>query len=1521
MKRRSAALFLSLIAFSFFFSYQAKACHAIALVNTSITVLGNGINCNASSDSPTCGCGNYWLDVEVQCNGCPFQGGCIVTNNYGPFITSGPGCYGSAQMAKPNCVVQAYPTVFIPFAGLCPGVTYKLQMREHHGTASPPVGPWSATYLFTVPGSPPVVTSFATATPPIICLPQTSQLNCGYTVNPNCSVSGCPITYSWVPAGTLNNPTLQNPVASPTTTTTYTVYFIGGCVPIPPATVTVTVSAAPIAGTASVNPTSVCSGACVTLTLTGFSGNIQWQSGPSNVGPWTNIGGATTASYLFCPVTTTTWFQAVVTNSCGSVSSNPVQVVVNPAPVVTINPNPTAICIGGSVVITASGATSYVWSPGTGLSCTTCPNPTANPTTTTTYTVTGTSSGCTGTATVTVTVNPLPTITINPNAPSICAGSNVPLTASGASTYVWTPATGLSCTTCANPTASPTTTTTYTVTGTSAAGCTGTATVTVTVNPLPTITLGPSNPTVCPGGSVNLTASGATTYVWSPATYLNQTTGANVTSTPAVTTTYTVTGTGPGGCTATSTITVTVNGSITVTINPNPTSICNGGSVVLNGSGAATYVWTPATNLSCTTCPNPTANPTTTTTYTVTGTSGLGCTGTATVTVTVNPLPTVTVTPAAPSYCIGSSVNLTANGASTYVWSPATGLTCTTCPNPTANPTATTTYTVTGTTAAGCTSTATVTVTVNPLPTINVTPVSTCPNIPVVLNASGANTYVWSPGTFLSATTGSSVTCTPTTTITYTITGTSAAGCTSTATLTVTVANNFAVTATASDTICTGTSLPLTCTAGSSYVWSPGGSLSCTTCQNPTASPTATTTYTVTVTSPQGCTGTATVTITVDPQVTLAVAGFPENCAGACDGQAVVIPSGGTAPYNILWSNSGTAASINNICPSTYTVVVTDNVGCSATGTATVNAAAPIVLTQSTTTAHCGLPDGSATVNASGGTGSGWVYSWTCSPSQSTATATGLTNGSYCCYVKDGNNCLDTICVTVPNALGVVASSCGMTMPSCFGGCNGTAQACGAGGNAPYVYNWSTSPSQNTSTATGLCAGTYTCTITDANGCSDTAVVVVTQPTLVTVAPMAAQTVCIGQCLTLTAVGSGGTPGYTYSWNVNNLNVCPTVTTTYTVVAIDNNLCTSAPQTVTITVNPPLTVTASNNVGICPGGSATITATAAGGSGSGYGYSWAPATGLSCTGCQSPVASPSVTTTYTVYATDNCGTPSALDTITVTVYPVPVVAISSDTTNGCVPLCINLIDQSSISSGTITGWSWTMTGSSTSTSSTQQNPQNICYTTPGTYGISLVATSNFGCTTTVGAPYQVTAFGLPTANFAFNPQPTTILNPNICFTDSSSGAVTWSWNFGDPLDQNNTDTVQNPCHMYADTGTYCVTLNVANINGCADSITYCLRIDPDFVLFVPNAFTPNGDGLNEIFLPQGTGIDIDNFEMWIFDRWGNNIFYTEKWGKGWDGTVNGDSKLVEEDVYVWKIVLKDFRGDKHSYVGHLSVVK
>jgi hypothetical protein len=165
---------------------------------------------------------------------------------------------------------------------------------------------------------------------------------------------------------------------------------------------------------------------------------------------------------------------------------------------------------------------------------------------------------------------------------------------------------------------------------------------------------------------------------------------------------------------------------------------------------------------------------------------------------------------------------------------------------------------------------------------------------------------------------------------------------------------------------------------------------------------------------------------------------------------------------------------------------------------------------------------------------------------------------------------------------------------------------------------------------------------------------------------------------------------------------------------------------------------------------------------------------------------------------------------------------------------------------------------------------------------------------------------MPVANFSA-PLTTNIFNPSVSFTDLSSNALIWNWNFGDYYNTStNTSSNENPTHLYSKEGTYCVLLTVTN-GVCVDTATHCIIIEGDFVFYVPNAFTPNGDGQNDTF--YGKGENITAFEMSIFDRWGNPLFYGDNINKHWDGMYMGN--VVQEDVYVYIINLKDNHGVGH----------
>jgi|GEM_PF-6828338 len=326
----------------------------------------------------------------------------------------------------------------------------------------------------------------------------------------------------------------------------------------------------------------------------------------------------------------------VTVDSAGCIGSDTIVLSVLPSPVISVPDE--EICIGSTVALNATGATTYSWSPGTGLSAITGATVNANPVVTTTYTIIGTTSGCSDTTTATVTVHPLPVITVN--SLTICKYFSGDLTAAGADTYSWSPATGLSATTGTTVTANPLITTTYTITGIDINGCSNTTQVTVVVED-PTITV--NDAIVCagdPNDIETLTASGASTYEWSPATGLSATTGASVQANPTVTTIYTVIGTTLSGCKDTVQSTVTVVPAFTVTVNSD--SICAGQSTLLTANGATTYTWSPPIGLNATTGVEVIASPSSTQTYTVTGTTN-GCSEMALAVVTVIPVPNATI--------------------------------------------------------------------------------------------------------------------------------------------------------------------------------------------------------------------------------------------------------------------------------------------------------------------------------------------------------------------------------------------------------------------------------------------------------------------------------------------------------------------------------------------------------------------------------------------------------------------------------------------------------------------------------------------------------------------------------------------------------------------------------------------------------------------------------------------------------------------------------------------------------------
>ena len=900
-----------------------------------------------------------------------------------------------------------------------------------------------------------------------ICLGQSTTLN---------ATSGTAIGYSWSPAGSLSNPAISNPVATPGSTTTYTVTVLDalGCT----GTDTVTIAIAnPIANAGA--GVAICLGASTTLNATGGS-TYSWS-------PATGLSNPAIANPVASPTVTSSYTVTVSQGALACTSTSVVTVTVNPLPAVDAGAS-VAICTGNTTILNATGATGYVWSPAGTLSSATVSNPTSSATTTTTYTVVGTDgNGCSSTDDITVTVNPLPTIDAGPSV-TICPGASTTLNATGGVNYLWTPSASLDNAAIANPLATPSSTTVYIVTGTDANGCSSIDLVTVNVTPI-VVTATSGSPAICLGSNTTLTAGGGAAYTWTPSASLSSATVSNPVATPTTTTTYTVIGTGGTGCNDTAFVTVIVNPLPTVDAGTS-TAICSGTTTVLNGSGAAGYVWSPGATLSSTTISNPTASATTTTTYTMVGTDGNGCSSTDSVTITVNPLPTIDAG-ASLSICPGASTTLNATGGVNYLWTPAATLDNAAIANPVATPSSATTYTVTGTDANGCSSTDVVTINVSGITvTASASSLTICNGSSTTLSGVGATAYTWSPSASLSSATIASPIATPTATTTYTVIGTAGTGCNDTAFVTVTVNPLPTISAGAPVSICAGTSTGLTATGGIGYVWSPAGSLTGSTTATPTSSATTTTTYTVVGTDVNGCTSTNTVTVTVNP-LPVASAG---SATSICVGSSTTLTASGGGTYS--WSPSGSLSSSTSATPvatpattTTYTVIVTNGSGCTATSTVVVT-----VNTIPTATVSSGVTicNGASTVLTAGG---GGTYLWTpstglSSTTSATPTATPSTTTTYVVTVSNGF-CTNTasVTVTVNNVLSMATAT---TTNATCGNLDGTLTA-GAvtGGGTPFTYSINGGPQQASTTFTGLAAGSYTLTVTDVAGCTSTQTVVV----------------------------------------------------------------------------------------------------------------------------------------------------------------------------------------------------------------------------------------------------------------------------------------------------------------------------------------------------------------------------------------------------------------------------------------------
>ncbi|MES2763126.1 MAG: gliding motility-associated C-terminal domain-containing protein [Bacteroidota bacterium] len=1266
----------------------------------------------------------------------------------------------------------------------------------------------------------------------------TTQVTTSITVTPNPTVAVsnqtiCPTqtitltaggatTYSWN-----TGPTTSTISVSPASTTVYTVTGTTNlCTNT--RTVSVTVASQP---TVAVANASICSGNSTILTASGAT-NYTWSPG-----------GQTTSTVSVSPANTTTYTIVGSNGTC----SHTTTAVVNVTSIPTLVANSVTICPGQTATLTASGATSYTWNPGSITGTTYTIAPASN----TTVSVVGANGTCTISATLSVTIGT--GISISVNSPTICAGQTASLTASGATTYTWSSGPNTN-----TLNVSPASTTTYTISGTSGA-CTGSNTAVVTVVSAPSVTV--ANAAICSGNTVTLTASGATNYTWMPG---GQTTS-SITDNPSATTSYTVTGSN-GICSNSTTATVSVTTTPTIVVASS--TICPGQTATLTANGAATYTWNPGGVTGNTFTMSPASN----TVVTIDGANGT-CTSSTTASITIGTGLSITVN--SPTICTGETATLTAGGATSYTWS--TGPNTNTI---SVSPLTTTTYTVSGANGA-CTGSNTAVVTIAATPTLTASAsVTICAGQSATLTVNGATTYTWEPGTLA----GSSVVVTPGINTTYTVVGSNGT-CTNSTTSSVALinCNNPCLFSLGRDTaFCSPMNYTINGPSGyNSYSWTPGGA----TTQNITATNTGTyiltadmlsndlvvngaftagntgfsSNYVVPVTPGAFglLTNPGTYLVTNNPNAAHTnFDTFGDHTTGTGN---MMVCNGSAVPNDIVWTETIAVTPNTNYNFSAWVASVYDtNVGNEAQLQFSINST---------------LLGSAYSAPLTSGVWANFFTNWNSGASTSAVITivdqnTTIGGNDFALddiFFQQICSYSDTVIVTENTTPTITASA---TNPMI---CNGNSTTLTASGAS--TYTWTGGVTNGTSFSPTATA-TYSVIGTSVEGCTNSAVQSVTVNSTPTVSINNNNpNICAGQSATLIASGA-----ITYSWS-NSVNgtsqtVTPSSTTIYTVTGTDINGCvsTSASSTVNVSATPTISV---NSVSICAGQTATLIASGA------TNYTWSTTQNTS-----GITVTPAITTTYVVNG-DNGGC-FANATSTVVVTSSPTLNINASVTTGCAPLCINFTDQTSSSCSTI---SYNFGDGNTG----NINNPNHCFTASGNYTVTATCTSTLGCSSTYTLPTVIQVILTPVANFNIDEGNIVTTGTLIHMTNTSSNATSSVWDFC-----NGTSIFTNPTTTYADTGSCCITLLTAN-GTCTSSATKCISIVKEAVVVIPNVFTPNGDGRNEVFKVNSSGLK--SLNCVIFDRWGLKMYEWDGIYGYWDG--NAQSGSAPDGTYFYIINYTD----------------
>ncbi len=696
------------------------------------------------------------------------------------------------------------------------------------------------------------------------------------------------------------------------------------------------------------------------------------------------------------------------------------------------------------------------------------------------------------------------------------------------------------------------------------------------------------------------------------------------------------------------------------------------------------------------------------------------------------------------------------------------------------------------------------------------------------------------------------------------------------------------------DTICNGQSTQITASGLASVLWFPTGL----TTTSINVSPTVTTRYFANGTGTNGCTGLDSILIVVHPKPVVATSPITAN---SCNGANVQLSAGYAVAYTWSPTTALSSSTISNpvanpTVSTTYFLLATDTNGCTIKDTVKVNVyALPTVAASVNPTTICGGDTATLTTNG--------LANFTWAPGGQTTSSVKVFPASTTTYTvsgTDANGCHGQASTT----LTVLPTPNLITNYSATAICANSGVTLIASGATNYT--WSPSSGLSTTTSgTTIASPTITTTYTVSSTNSSNACVRI-QHVIVTVNPLPIvnvtanpPTICGGNSSQLSVSSLTNFTWIPSGQITTPINVSPTTATTYSVSGTDANGCAGS-GSVTVNVTPaPFINVSSADTTICAGSSVVLTA-----NGGATSYTWQPG---NLQGSSISVA-PSVATNYT--ATGLFPGPCTVSaSLAINIFPKSVAAFGASPTSGCSPLKVNFLDNST----NATSWHWSFSDGGSSAIKFASHIFNA-----GTWSVTLITSNANNCADTLTKTNYINANPHPTANFGTTPSPTIpveLADANYQMNNYSTGAVNYAWFFGD----NTTSNLTAPTHSYSTPGDYFITLVAINAAGCTDTTTVGMfEVFPPSNIVAPSAFSPNGDGANDIFRIIYSPL-ISKINFTIYNRWGEMVFQTNNPKEGWDGTFNGIMQPL--GVYMYTVNATFTDGKNLTKQGNVTLVK